>query len=46
MNLEQLQREMFEVIRQPLAADDRTPERTLDGKSTQEIAERIWPGVQ
>jgi hypothetical protein len=41
MNLEQLQREMFEVIRQPLAADDRTPERTLDGKSTQEIAERI-----
>lgn len=41
MNLEQLQREMFEVIRQPLAADDRTPELTLDGKSTREIAERI-----
>jgi hypothetical protein len=41
MNLEQLQREVFEIIRQPLAADDRMRERTLDGKSTQEIAEKI-----
>src|SRR5262249_1858484 len=41
MNLEQLQREVFGVIRQPLTAEERMRARTLDGKSTQEIAERI-----
>ena len=41
MSLEQLQREVFEVIRQPLTAEERMRARTLDGKSTHEIAERI-----
>lgn len=41
MNLEQLQRDVFEVIRQPLTADERMRTRTLDGKSTHQIAERI-----
>ncbi len=41
MSLEQLQRDLFEIIRQPLTADERMRARTLDGKSTQEIAERI-----
>lgn len=41
MNLDQLQREMFEVIRQPLTADERMRKRTLDGRSTKEIVDRI-----
>jgi hypothetical protein len=41
MNLEQLQREVFGLIRQPLTEDERMRERTLDGKSTREIAEQI-----
>jgi hypothetical protein len=41
MNLEQLQREMFDVIRQPLTEDERMREQTLDGRSTKEIAEKI-----
>src|SRR5215467_107 len=41
MNLEQLQREVFGVIRQPLTEDERMRARTLEGQSTQEIAERI-----
>jgi hypothetical protein len=41
MNLEQLQREVFGVIRQPLTPDERMRPKTLDGKSTQEIAEKI-----
>jgi hypothetical protein len=41
MSLEQLQREVFEIIRQPLTADERMRTRTLDGKSTHEVAERI-----
>jgi hypothetical protein len=41
MSLEQLQREVFEVIRQPLTADERMRKRTLDGRSTKEIVEKI-----
>lgn len=41
MNLEELQRDMFDVIRQPLTASERTRKRTLDGRSTKEIVERI-----
>lgn len=41
MNLEQLQRAMFEVVRQPLTEDERMREQTLDGRSTKEIAENI-----
>jgi len=41
MNLEQLQRAMFEVIRQPLTEDERMREQTLDGRSTRKIAEEI-----
>lgn len=41
MSLEQLQREMFEVIRQPLTADERMRKRTLDGRSTKEIVDKI-----
>ncbi|HEY6271495.1 MAG TPA: DNA-binding domain-containing protein [Terriglobales bacterium] len=41
MSLEQLQRDMFEVIRQPLTAEERMRARTQDGKSTHQIAERI-----
>lgn len=41
MNLEQLQREVFGVIRQPLTRQERMRPRTLDGKSTREIAEKI-----
>lgn len=39
--LAQLQREVFEVIRQPLTANERMRKRTLDGRSTKEIVERI-----
>jgi hypothetical protein len=41
VSLEQLQRDLFEVIRQPLTAEERMRARTTDGKSTHEIAERI-----
>ena len=41
MNLEQLQREVFGLIRQPLTEDERMRARTLDGQSTQEIADKI-----
>lgn len=41
MNLEELQREVFDVIRQPLTAQERMRSRTLDGRSTKEIVERI-----
>jgi hypothetical protein len=41
MNLEQLQRAVFDVVRQPLTEDERMRERTLDGRSTKEIAEEI-----
>lgn len=41
MSLEQLQRDVFGVIRQPLTGRERMRARTLDGQSTREIAERI-----
>ena len=41
MNLEQLQREVFDVIRQPLTADERMRKHTLDGRSTKEMVEKI-----
>src|SRR5947209_1982982 len=41
LNLEQFQRAVFDVIRQPLTEDERMRERTLDGRSTKEIAEEI-----
>jgi hypothetical protein len=41
MNLEQLQREVFRLIRQPLTEDERMREQTLDGQSTREMAEKI-----
>ena len=41
MNLEQLQREVFDVIRQPLTASERMRKHTLDGRSTKEMVEKI-----
>lgn len=41
LNLEQLQRAVFDVVRQPLTEDERMREQTLDGRSTREIAEEI-----
>ena len=38
MNLEQLQRAVFEVTRQPLTASERTRPRLPDGRSVREIA--------
>ncbi len=41
MNLEQIQRAFFDVVRQPLTEDERMREQTLDGRSTKTIAEEI-----
>lgn len=41
MNLEQLQRAVFDVVRQPLTEDERMRPFTLDGRSTTEIAEQV-----
>jgi hypothetical protein len=41
LNLEQLQRAVFDVVRQPLTEDERMREHTLDGRSTKAIAEEI-----
>lgn len=41
MNLDQIQRAVFEVVRQPLTEDERMRPLTLDGKSTAEIAEKV-----
>src|SRR5207302_7870133 len=41
MNLDQLQRALFDVIRQPLTASERMRARTLDGRSTKKIASEI-----
>jgi hypothetical protein len=41
MNLDQIQRAVFEVVRQPLTEDERMRPLTLDGKSTAEIAEQV-----
>ena len=41
LNLEELQRAVFDVVRQPLTEDERMREQTLDGRSTKAIAEEI-----
>ena len=41
LTLDQLQRAVFDVIRQPLTEDERMREQTLDGRSTRSIAEEI-----
>src|ERR1700739_1202635 len=41
MNLDQLQRAVFDVVRQPLTEDERMREQTLDGRSTKKIADEI-----
>src|SRR5215813_6781834 len=41
MSLDQLQRDMFEIIRQPLTSDERMRARTLDGRPTKAIVDRI-----
>jgi len=41
LNLDQLQRAVFDVVRQPLTEDERMREHTLDGRSTKAIAEEI-----
>jgi hypothetical protein len=41
MNLEELQRAVFDVVRQPLTEDERMREQTIDGRSTKAIAEEI-----
>ncbi len=41
MTLDQFQRAVFEVIRQPLTEDERMREQTLDGRSTKKIADEI-----
>jgi hypothetical protein len=41
MSLEQLQRAVFDVVRQPLTEDEHMREQTLDGRSTKAIAEEI-----
>ena len=41
MTLDQLQRAVFDVVRQPLTEDERMRELTLDGRSTKAIAEEI-----
>lgn len=41
MNLDQIQRAFFDVVRQPLTDDERMRDTTLDGRSTHKIAEEI-----
>jgi len=41
MNLDQIQRGVFDAVRQPLTADENMRQRTRDGRSTREIAEAI-----
>src|SRR5215469_9520712 len=41
MNLDQIQRAFFDVVRQPLTDDERMRDMTLDGRSTHKIAEEI-----
>ena len=41
MSLDQLQRAVFDVVRQPLTEDERMREQTLDGRSTKAIAVEI-----
>jgi hypothetical protein len=41
MNLEELQRTVFDLVRQPLTADERMSPQTADGRSTQEMVESV-----
>jgi hypothetical protein len=41
MNLEELQRAVFDVVRQPLTEDEQMRPTMLDGRSSHQIAERI-----
>ncbi len=41
MNLEEFQRTVFDLIRQPLTADERMSPQTADGRSTQEVVESV-----
>ena len=41
IDLDQIQREMFEAVRQPLTASEGMRQRTLDGRPTRAIAEAI-----
>jgi hypothetical protein len=41
MNLDEIQRGVFDVVRQPLTADEGMRQRTRDGRSTRAIAESI-----
>jgi len=41
VNLDQIQRDMFEAVRTPLTSTERMKPRTLDGRSTREIANRV-----
>ena len=41
MDLDQIQRNMFEAVRQPLTANESMRQRTRDGRSLQGIAESI-----
>jgi len=41
VNLDQIQRDMFEAVRTPLTSTERMKPRTLEGRSTREIANRV-----
>jgi Putative DNA-binding domain len=41
MNLEQLQRTFFELIRQPLTSNERLRTRTLEGRSIRALADEL-----
>jgi hypothetical protein len=41
MNLEEFQRTVFDLIRQPLTADERMSPQTPDGRSTREVVETV-----
>ena len=41
MNLDEIQRGVFDAVRQPLTASEGMRQRTRDGRSTREIAEAI-----
>ena len=41
MNLDQIQRAMFNAVRQPLAPGDHMRNKTLDGRALNDIAEQI-----
>ncbi len=41
MNLDRIQREMFDVVRTPLTNDERTRQKSYSGRSTKKIADAI-----